>query len=190
MAATQNYIRSANPFGLADPPKWWLTELAKFDADLVVFASMRDPHYRLARRCRLSKGTQPADSPAVQNHPDTIFMCNRKLVPVTTIIPGDRWGNHIFVKLAERDTWRMGGHAKVSRMLEEGDAWVRNATQKRIDDDLVVKGQEAYASYQYRTGQRVSLAHKGAAKNKLAKPQTFDLAPRPTAGRAPLIVTG
>lgn len=190
MAATQNYLESSNPFGLAKPPKWWLVELAKFDADLVVFASMKDPHFRLARRCRFSKGTQPADSPAVQNHPDTIFMCNRKLIPVTTIIPGDRWGTHIFVKLAERDTWRMGGHKEVNRMLEAGDEWTRKQVDKKVSDDLAQIGHEAYASYKFRTGQRVSMAHKGSAKNKNAKPQIYDLASRPTAGRAPLIITG
>jgi hypothetical protein len=173
MAVGNYFVADANPFKLGAPPAWFLQEMARFDADLVMFPSLKDPVYRLARRARQSGGVQPADAPGVQNHPDTIAMCNYKLVPVTTIVPGGRWGTHIFEKLAARDIWRLGGPNRVLTLIEHQEAEKKIAEQKAQDNELEARGADAYASYKYRTGQRVSMAHRGAAKTKQAKPLIF-----------------
>lgn len=173
-----------NPFGLADPPDWWLKRLEEFDNQLVIFPSQKHPWFKLTRRARTSRGIKPADVPGVENHPDTVIMCVNGLVPVTNVFPGAIWDERVFEKLAERDTWRLGGHKRVSELLEKQDEAREKAIDKQIQNDLLARGTDAYAAYKYRSGSRVSLAHKGAANNKKSKPQHFDQKPK----QAPRIV--
>jgi hypothetical protein len=179
----RNFLKGLpNPFGLAEPPDHWLTKLAAFDSQLVIFPSQKDPVYRLGRRVVKSRQAQPADVPGVENHPDTVVMCNNGLIAVTTVFPGAIWDDRVFVKLAERDLWRMGGANEAIRRMEEAEAKQAAAETKAHEDKGDAISHDAYASYKYRTGQRVSMAHKGAAKNKQAKPQHF-LAPSTSPGR-------
>lgn len=170
----RNYLKGLpNPFGLAEPPEHWLQKLATFDSQLVIFPSQRDPVYRLARRVVKSRQAQPADVPGVENHPDTVIMCNNGLIAVTAVYPGAVWDDRVFVKLAERDLWRMGGAKECIRRIEEAEAKQAEQTLRAQNDEGDAIGHDAYAAYKYRTGERVSLAHRGAAKNKQAKPQHF-----------------
>jgi len=175
--AQPNFLRSSNPFDLTDPPKWFLQELAKFDADLVIFASLWHPIFKLARRCRRSPGVAPENVPGLDTHPDTIFMWNHKLVLVTTIIPRAHWSTNIFAKLRARDTWAEGGSAKVIKLLEDGEAAKEQREKKDFNSEGEARHSDAFAAYRYRTGGRVSMAHKGAAKTKQARPQIYDRAP-------------
>lgn len=162
-----NFLRGIpNPFGLDDPPEWWLQELAKFDDQLVLFPSQKDAVFRLGRKARASRGAKPADYPGVQNHPDTLVMCNHQLVPVTTVMPGAIWTHRVFEKLAERDTWRHGGADKVADILESNEQAQAAAVQREHESHADAIGHDAYASMKYRTGQRVSMAHHGASNNR------------------------
>src|SRR5262245_17052331 len=104
-----NYLRSSNPFDLARPPQGFLTALADYDDQLVIFASMTQPLFRLARRCTQTIGVPPENVLGVGEHPDTLFMWQHRLVPVTTIVPRAHWSVNLICQLAARDTWRMGG---------------------------------------------------------------------------------
>jgi hypothetical protein len=171
------YLTSANPFGLTPPPKWFLKALAAYDADLVIFPSHRGPFFQLARKCRFSNGVQPADVPGVQNHPDTVFMCNRKLVPVTAIIPKTYWTLRVIEELSARDIWKKGGAKAFVNEIEANEEKQRAAIDRNLQTDLDARSSDAYKSFKYRTGQRVSLAHTGSANARKVKPLHFDRKP-------------
>jgi hypothetical protein len=179
MALPANFLRSANPFQLADPPKWFMVHMKAFDPLLVMFASEKDPVFKLARRCKFSAGVKPADVPGVANHPDTIFMFNRRIVPVTTVIPKAHWGLHVFEQLAARDIVRRGGHKRVVSEMEASERAAREKAELDRDDLGTVVGSDAYASLKYRTGQRVSMAYKGSPVNKNVKPLFFGPSGKP-----------
>ena len=172
--ATTNCLKVANPFGLELPPKWWLDQLGVFDDQLVIFPSQKDPVFRLGRKSRLSAGIEPSDVPGIENHPDTVVMRNNGLVPVTTVVPGAVWDTRVFTHLAERDTWRMGGATETALKVEAVDDAAKKAVDTTQADELHERSADAFAAYRYRTGSRVSMAHKGAANNKPVKRQYFD----------------
>jgi hypothetical protein len=184
VTVASNFLRSANPFGLADPPPWFMKHMAVFDADLVMFASEKDAVFKLARRCKFSQGVTPADVPGVANHPDTVFMCNRRLVPVTTVVPKAHWTISIFEQLAARDIVRNGGHKRVVSAMEaaEETAKVKMDAEHRDKGDAI--GSDAYASFKYRSGQRISMAHNGSAVNRRNKtaPLLFGASGKPIFG--------
>ncbi len=169
-----NFLRSGNPFDLADPPKWFLKAMHTFDPQLVLFASLKTSVFRLARRCTHSPGVAPANVPGVHNHPDTLFMWNHKLVPVTTVIPGAHWTMKMFTELRARDQWAVGGANKVISLIADQEQRAREKQAAQFDTDGQARGVDAYQSFKYRTGQRVSMAHSGAAVNKQVRPQHFD----------------
>jgi len=182
----RNWLTVPNPFGLQEPPKWWLRAMRTFDDQLVIFPSQKDPVFRLARRSRLSAGIEPSDVPGVANHPDTVLMRNHGLVPVTTVVPGAIWDDRVFTHLAERDTWRMGGPngSGAIRTLEALDEKAESLTNRKQVDELDQRSHDAYDAFKYRTGQRVSMAHKGAAVNKrTGKRQFFDRSTSQSTGK-------
>jgi hypothetical protein len=175
------YLTAANPFQLPPPPAWFLKALAAYDPDLVIFPSHKDPVFRLARRCRFSQGVKPGDVPGVENHPDTVFMCNRKLVPVTTIVPKSYWTLKTIEELAARDIWRKGGAKAIVGEIEANEEAQRRALDRKMNDELDARSSDAYKSFKYRAGERVSLAHRGPATTRAKKSQYFDRKAAPTA---------
>jgi len=158
----RNYVGAPNPFQLAGPPAWWLRELAIFDADLVVVPSQQQPVYRLARRVRRAKGLLESAVPQVKDFqplPDTLQMHALRVVPVTTIMPGAVWGNHLFATLAARDTWRVGGGAKTADLLDEADRVARQRRKAETHDTAGEVAARMHEAYSYRSGSRTSLAH-------------------------------
>ena len=147
-----------NPFNLPAPPTWWLQVLAAYDPDLVVMPSATEPVYRLARRARKSPGVQLAlNAGLVPPHPDTLRMARAKLVPVASMLQPTIWSLKTIEELAARDLWRHGGADRVNQLLLDQEARQRQRAKQALHDDLDRIGADAYASYKYRTGQRVSL---------------------------------
>jgi hypothetical protein len=177
--AAQNWIRGlANPFHLAEPPKAWLRKMALFDPQLVIFPSQKRPLFVVARRCKHSRGIQPAEIHGVEKHPDTVICANKGLVPVTVMIPGAIWDDRVFKELAARDIERHGGADGMSRKLEAQDDAHEKAVHTQNNDQLDAINHDAYRAMKYRSGQRVSMAHKGSAVNRrTARPQIFDRKP-------------
>jgi len=172
-----NFLRSLNPFDLTDPPKWFLGEMAKFDRELVLFASLKDPVFRLTRRCMKSPGVPPANVPGVSNHPDTLFMWNHKVVPITTVVPRQHWGEQIFKSLRARDTWAAGGANKVISLIEDQELRAAEKKRQEFNSEGEARHSDAYQSFKFRTGRQVSLAHTGAKINKPVHPVYFDRKP-------------
>jgi hypothetical protein len=169
-----NCLAIKSKFGLTPPPAWWLKLMHAYDDQLVIFPSQKDPVFRLGRKSRLSAGIEPSDVPGVENHPDTVIMRNHGLVPVTTVVPGAIWDVRVFNQLAERDTWRMGGATEANLKIEAVDEAQKKNVETKQADELHERSVDAYAAYRYRTGSRVSMAHKGASNNKPVKRQYFD----------------
>ena len=114
-----NYIVDANPFKLAGPPEWWLRKLAEFDQSLVVMPSRQGFYYRLCQK-RPPSLTKKLIEDLLFQESDTRMLANRGLIPVTTILSTANWDNPLLFKdLAERAPHRLGGAAKVNKMLED-----------------------------------------------------------------------
>jgi len=113
-----NYIPDVNRFKLAGPPKFWLNKLWDFDSSLVVVPSRQDCVYRLAQRRKL-RLTDAIVNDALFNESDTKMLASYSLVPVTTILATANWSNpYLFVELANRAPWRLGGAEKVINDIE------------------------------------------------------------------------
>lgn len=179
MATTaRNYNDRDNPFDLAAPPPWFLADLAVFDPDLVIFPSRKRPEYVLGRKARRSGGITPMVQAGLAVHSDSVRMAELGLVPVSAIrvLPGHvQWSPRFFSELAARDTWRQGGAKRVADDLESREQSAQAKQRQDRRDELDARSGDAFRSYQYRTGQRISLVqHRPTA---------------PTSDRAPLIVT-
>lgn len=153
-----NYLRGKNPFTLIGPPAWWLREMQRFDPKLVLFPSSKAPVYILARRATRSAGESPHDVKGLPQHPDTLYMAEHRLVKVCEILPGTLWDMRIFQKLAAHDIHRLGGASRVNQLLVDRDARQRETLTRDQDAELDARSHDAWASYQARTGARLSLA--------------------------------
>src|SRR3990167_5016561 len=132
--SNQNYIRDINPFHLAGPPAWWLRQLHDFDPSLVVVPSRQGFYYRLAQRRPLRLPDHIVND-ALFKESDTKMLASYSLVPVTTILSTANWSNPcLFVELANRAPWRMGGAAKVNKMLEDQDRAESQQRDKKVDE--------------------------------------------------------
>ncbi len=147
-----NYIPDVNKYQLAGPPKWWLAQLREFDPSLVVVCSRQGFYYRLAQRRKL-KLPEHVTNDALWNQSDTQMLASYSLVPVTTILATANWSNpYIFVELANRAPWRMGGADKVNAMLDAQEH--KEQLDKRIQTDahLTELSKDAWKVYRKKIG--------------------------------------
>lgn len=177
MALTNWLSRVPNPFNLRVPPASFLTELAAFDADLVLYPSQQEWCYRLARRARLSGGLQHS----MEFGPDSKVCVQHKLVPVTTFGGGITFGAQVFQFLADRDTWRFGGAKAVNQILDQQDAHQAQTQRRDRDSENVARARSMYRTYKRRVGERVVLndVHRGRGIPKAARPRTHNSGPMP-----------
>lgn len=148
----QNYYPDTNRFKLAGPPKWFLHQLWSFDNSLVIVPSRQGFYYRLAQRRKLQLPEHMVNA-ALWNESDTRMLASYSLVPVTTILATANWSNpFIFVELANRAPWRMGGATKVNAMLDAQDREQELATRTRIDEHLTYLSKDAWKLYRKRVG--------------------------------------
>ena len=147
-----NYIPDENKFGLAGPPKWFQLKLYEFDPSLVIVPSKQGFYYRIAQRRKLILPDRMVQD-AMWHYSDTKMLAQYSLVPVTTILATVNWSNPlIFVELTNRAPWRLGGHEKVNKMLEEQDAKTDADKQQATDDHLEYLSKDAWKYYRKKIG--------------------------------------
>jgi len=154
-----NYLQTENPFKLAPPPAWWLTQLHDYDAELVVFPSRLRMAYILARRRHFSNAIAELDTldknlvrQSAGMDGDILAMNN--LIYVRHLIGDTVRRPAIFQWLRDHDGQANGGGEAVAKQIEtvEEDA-ARRARQKMLVD-LDCRSRDAWRSYQARTGRR------------------------------------
>lgn len=114
----RNFIPGPNPFSIAEPPAWFLTDLLRFDPALVLFASQEQPCYQIARRMVGTRQARPSEK-----HPDTAVFATHNLHPVGRLLPAPftRWGPTILADLRARDVDAVGGGDKAADRLDSFD---------------------------------------------------------------------
>lgn len=150
-----------SPFSLPEPSREWQDEILRYDGDLRLFPSQKDPGYRLMRVAKMSGGMSPDvfEKAMAHLHLDTKIAMSNGLVAVTTVPPGAITAPASLVVdwLKAHDLWAAGGADAASRLLEDRDA----AKEARIDAGIRDEGRQRHiasrAGFQYRTGSRVSM---------------------------------
>lgn len=149
-----NYIQDVNKFKLAGPPTWWLQKLWEFDATLVVIPSRQECVYRLAQRKKLNLPAHLVND-VLFKESDTRLLASYGLIPVTTILATANWSNpYLFVELANRAPWRLGGANKVSDLLEARDQQDELDKRAKTDEHLSYLGKDAWKLYNKKIGLR------------------------------------
>lgn len=154
MARLSNFMADKNRFQLAGPPQWFLCKLWDFDPSLVIVPSRQGFYYRLAQRRRPQLAVNIVND-VLKEQADTQMLSSYNLVPVTTIIATVNWNNPLlFVELANRAPWRLGGAAKVNKMIEDQEKAERQAKQQHQDEHLSYLGRDAWNLYKMKQGLR------------------------------------
>ena len=166
-----NYIPDLNRFHLSGPTKWFQAQLWAFDPSLVIVPSRQGFYYRLAQRRKLTLPNHIVNE-ALWNESDTKMLASYSLVPVTTILATVNWNNpHIFVELANRAPWRMGGATKVNAMLDAQDKQDELDKGTKIDEHLTYLSKDAWKLYRKNIGLGRSWnTSKGKANKPVAPP--------------------
>lgn len=149
-----NYLVGGNPFKLSGPPLWWLKKLYEFDNSLVVVPSQQGQYYRLAQRRPLNLPAHIVNDLLFKDS-DTRMLASHSLIPVTTILATAQWDNpYLFVELANRAPWRMGGAAKAIKIVEDQEFDAHLRTLKQTDENLTDRTKDGWKRLQSITGQR------------------------------------
>lgn len=157
MPKLPNYIPDLNKFGLAGPPDYFLTRLWEFDPSLAVICSRQGFFYRLAQR-RPLKLKENIVNDILKEQADTAMLARYGLVPITTVMATVQWDNPmIFIELARRAPWRMGGAKKFTEMVEgqEREEQLKKAAAE--DERLSYLSKDSWRFYQKLTGVRSHL---------------------------------
>lgn len=153
----QNYLADQNKFALAGPPDWFLRQLYTFDPSLVVVPSRQGFYYRLAQRRKLNLAIKFTQDLLWQES-DTQMLASYGLVPVTTILATVNWSNpYIFVELANRAPWRMGGADKVNAQIEAQEQKELLDKQAKISEHTDYLAKDSWKYYQKLIGIRSHL---------------------------------
>jgi hypothetical protein len=157
-----NYLPTANPYGLAEPPAWFLKDLYEFDPDLVIFPSMEDAAYCLARRVK--HGAPLAVSLLKDKHPNATFCMTHRLLSITGILPGAHWGPLLLGDLQRMDMWRSGGADKHCDALERLEEEKRQKQDLLTVDEAEQRSVSAYAALKLREGSTTFVSGYSAPK--------------------------
>jgi hypothetical protein len=149
-AAFGNYLVTTNPFGLVTPPSHFLQMLHDYDADLVIFPSMQDGVYRLCRRRSKTPPVLSLQDP--RKNPDTVFLFQHRLVPITAILPGPHWGPALLSDITQMDMWRVGGSDKAADALDRLEEQKRDRQDALMLDEADQRGISAYNALKLRQG--------------------------------------
>jgi hypothetical protein len=159
-----NWIEGPNPYGMAKPPDYFLTDMAVFDAELVIFPSAEQPCYRLCRRVKRAApisfvGKMRNKAGAREDRFDHKVLVKAKLVPVISLQPFPQWGPKILSDLALADVWRHGGADKAADTLDARDRQAERATDIQIADEASARAHAAWSAYKWGSGQRLDLGN-------------------------------
>ena len=153
-----------NRFGIERPPLWWLSEIADYDAELVIFPSQVGPMYRVARRRYYTAGHLSL-SGDVNAHPDSTLMDANGLVPVISFAHtgGAVWTSGSLLDwLKSQDIWAQGGGDKAADAVEQAEATAEQKLKAGIKADMDYRSRDAWRSYNARAGSRNKSARDGA----------------------------
>ncbi len=123
-----NFIETVNPFKLAEPPQWWLTQLSDYDAQLVVFPSKIRPAYILARRRQASNAMETMnllDKDLLRKSAgmDGDVLADHNLIYVRHLLGDSVQRSAIFQWLRDHDMLRLGGAEKVANLIESEEEY-------------------------------------------------------------------
>ena len=185
-----NFLVEENPFGLASPPTWFLSEMWTFDPCLVIFPSKEEPLYRMARR--VEHGS-PILTLMDEQHrrPDTTMFWKHRLVPVTSILPSPfvQWSPLLLKDLAERDVRRQGGYKKAADRLDALDDANDSKWHRDVDDGAMIRARASWRGQKWSRGETLDLGarrHEGArTTGKPTRVGPPRRAHRPDSGDAP-----
>ena len=160
---------------MEEPPAWFLQQIHDYDAELVIIPSRARPFaYVIARRVRNKRWSRVQIDTATQ--PDTLMCMHYGLIPVCYMFKhGPQWSSdNVLRSLRARDLWRVGGGDKAADIYEQQETAEKAKTLADIRDDFWNRSGDAWRSYQYRTGQRVS-THLGPGAERSGAPSTAPL---------------
>jgi hypothetical protein len=194
----RNFVPTENPFGLPDPPEWFLRGLWAENPALVIFPSRQEPVYRLVIRARRGPGARPR--PRVRgldwgqylaSRPDLQLIAQLRAYPVGTLLPpslGMSWAE-VLRRLPEHDLHRIARRPDdptddtAARHLEAQEA-AREAKQRAAErDELDARAADAYRTLQLTTGARVG----AGGRTGVPVPAPRGRARRPLGGAAMFI---
>ena len=139
----RNYIRTANPFCLQEPPRTFLDGLHALDPDLVIFPSVHEPCYRLARRTKHTRDVYRV----MQNYPDTQILVAHRLAHWKSVLPTsmDMAWERVLQEIPQFDQWRFKSADDVADMLEDRELDAEARLDREISD-----GADQLAGHGYR----------------------------------------
>ena len=151
--ARSSWYADRNPFGLAKPPGWFLSEMRAYDDQLVIIPSRQRPLYCVTRRTTATPGLKLAAD--LLRDSDSAMFAQYGVVPVTTLmrLPWATWSHTFVAELASRDVWRHGGAAEVMTDIERQEVEARRVLDSRISDEAGERAKDAYTAWQLRSGQ-------------------------------------
>lgn len=143
----QNWEASRNPWGLEQPPSWFLSKLYDKDPALMIFPGHSEPVYRLARKSPASVKARKLAPNAEVRH-----LLAHGCVPITSIMPFTKWGDEILQWLDDHDTWKAGGPQKFVQKLEQREAAEAAKLDERIREEAEQRAVSGYHALLNRTG--------------------------------------
>ena len=159
-----NYIPTVNPFGLAQPPAWFLRQLLAYDPLLAIFPSTCKPVYQMGRRAHRGQGL----AKPLEHFPDTQVFYAHRIYPWKEIlgasIMGMSWAR-VLRDLPMFDTTKVEDPAHAPDRLEAEE---EAALQKQIEDGADQRAKDFYGTLGLIEGRRVGYGN--AAKRVPAPP--------------------
>lgn len=154
----RNFIRTSNPFSLEDPPAWFLDRLAALDSELVIFASVHQPCYRLCRRKKHTRGVYRP----IRSWPDTFITTAHRMDPWKSILPTslDMSWERVLQEIPEYDPERFGLRTgdQTADFFDARDEAQRAALHRQQVDDLGQLSSYSYQVAKRATGSRTGLS--------------------------------
>lgn len=170
-----NYIETANPFSLARPPAWFLKALYAYDPLLVIFASVSDPVYRMARRTSTGRAQL---NKVLKSYPDSEIYFRHKLFAWKSVEPmgigkqGMTW-QKLLLEIPEYDQQRFGSADAVADHIDARDLETERAVDQGIQSDLDARNHDAYILASALAGSRTRAARPGRKRQAVYRPPDF-----------------
>jgi hypothetical protein len=164
-----NWIHTSNPFSLRTPPDWFLARLAAYDSELRIFASIKEPVYRMGRVGRNGHGLLNV----LNGVPDTAIYVAHRCWPWKSVLPeslGMQWAR-VLAELPDYDTQRF---ADPGETLDEAEAKIERELDARIADEADQRAADMYRTMGVIDGFRVGSGkrHEGAGYRKTGNTKT------------------
>ncbi len=135
-------------------PKWFVSELKKFDPDLRIRWSQRMEMWHLERQVR--RGLHPGTIRCDTYHDDYIRAQDGFIL--VACVPPRMLCREIFEKLRASDLWSNGGWEKVIRDIEAGEAAVEEKKWADFRDTMKHLSSEVYGFIARRSGSQITFS--------------------------------